>query len=325
MTVFSVILLIFAVAMILIALNLLKEVRKLPRDVTANVTEALQVTTGAIGDINRSLGELGARASRLEDFGKAINEIGNLLRPPHIRGMTGEVLLEKVLSDMLPAGIYEMKYTFNSGEQVDAVIRFREFILPIDSKFPLDSFKRMLECEAADEKKRCYREFVQAVKKQIDSISKKYILPNENTFEFAFMYVPIESVYYEAIVRDRQFGEENALLFYAAKNRVYIVSPATLYPYISTIVHGLKALRIEENAKQILEKIGGLRKDFEEFKTDFDVIGGHLSDAYKKYVSEAARKLTKVEADLSSLELHKDESHSKAPAEDRAGVGINEG
>lgn len=317
MTILSIIFLILAFTFVLIALYLFREVRRLPKDISTSVTEALQVTTGAIGDINRSIGELGLRAAQLEEFGKAINEIGGLLRPPQIRGMTGEVLLEKILSDMLPAGIYEMKYAFQSGEQVDAVIKFRDYILSIDSKFPLDSFKRMLDCEAEDDKKRCYKEFVQAVKKQVDSISKKYILPNENTFEFAFMYVPSESVYYEAVVRDKQYDEENFLLSYAMKKGVYIVSPATLYPYISTIVHGLKALKIEENAKQILVKIGALKKDFEEFKIDFDVIGGHLSDAYKKFVSEATKKLSRIETDFSSLELHKDEPQSKNPFKER--------
>lgn len=305
----------------MISLYLFKEVRKLPRDVSTSVTAALQVTTGAIGDINRSLGELKTRGERLEDFGKAINEIGNLLRPPHIRGVTGEVLLEKILSDMLPSGIYQMKYSFRSGEQVDAVIKFREFILPIDSKFPLDSFRRMLECETEDEKRKYYKEFIQAVKKQVDSIARKYILPDENTFEFAFMYVPSESVYYEAIVRDKQYGEESGLISYAAENRVYIVSPATLFPYISTIVHGLKAFRIEENAKQILERIGALRKDFEEFKAVFDVVGNHLSDAYKKYLSEAVKRLSKVDMDISSLELrHKEEQRSDKLYEDKGAL-----
>ncbi|MDP2942299.1 MAG: DNA recombination protein RmuC [Candidatus Omnitrophota bacterium] len=321
MTALSIIFLIIAFAFILISLYLFKEVRKLPRDVSSSVTEALQVTTVAIGDINRSLGELKTRGERFEDFGKAINEIGNLLRPPHIRGMTGEILLEKILSDMLPSGIYQMKHTFRSGEQVDAVIKFREFILPVDSKFPLDSFKKMLECETEDDKRRCYKEFVQAVKRQVDSISRKYILPDENTFEFAFMYVPSESVYYEAVVRDKHYGEESSLLSYAAKNRVYIVSPATLFPYISTIVHGLKAFRIEENAKQILERIGALRKDFEEFKTVFDVVGAHLSDAYKKYLSEAVKRLSKVEIDISSLELrHKDEQRQDKIYEDKSAL-----
>jgi len=267
----------------------------------------MQATTGAIGDMNRSLGEIKTRGERLEEFGRAINEIGSLLKPPQMRGMTGEILLEKLLSDMLPPGNFQMKHSFRSGDQVDAVIKFREFILPIDSKFPLEAFRRMLDCEAEDEKRRCFKEFVQAVKKQIDNISRKYIMPSEKTFEFALMYVPSESVYYEAVVRDNQFGEETSLFSYAAKNRVYIVSPSTLYPYISTIVHGLKAFRIEENTKQILERIGALRKDFEDFKGVFDIVGAHLSDAYKKYMSEAARKLSKVEADLSSLELRQND------------------
>lgn len=308
MTVLIIIFSIAALASIIMSLYLFARVRRLPKDISTGVTEAMQATTGAIGDMNRSLGEIKTRGERLEEFGKAINEIGSLLKPPQMRGMTGEVLLEKMLSDMLPQGNYQMKYSFRSGDQVDAVIKFKELILPIDSKFPLEGFRRMLECESEEDKRRCFREFVQAVKKQVDSIAKKYIMPNEKTFEFALMYVPSESVYYEAIVRDKQFGEETSILSYATKNRVYIVSPSTLYPYISMIVHGLKAFRIEENAKQILESIGALRKDFEDFKNVFDIIGGHLSDAYKKYISEAARRLVKVETDLSSLELrHEDE------------------
>ncbi|MFA5165512.1 MAG: DNA recombination protein RmuC [Candidatus Omnitrophota bacterium] len=291
-----------------VSVYLFFKVRSLPKDIAGGVSGAIQSTTGAIGDMNRSLGELKTRGERLEEFGRAINEIGNLLKPPQIRGMTGELLLEKILSDMLPPGNYQMKYSFRSGEQVDAIIKFREFILPVDSKFPLDSFRRMLECETDEDKRRCFREFVQAVKKQIDSIAKKYISPSEKTFEFALMYVPSESVYYEAIVRDSsQFGEDSSLLAYAAKNRVYIVSPATLYPYIATIVHGLKAFRIEENAKQILERIGALRKDFEDFKGIFDIVGSHLNDAHKKYTSEAARKLAKLDADFDSLELRRNE------------------
>jgi len=320
-TVLIIIFSIAALASIVMSLYLFARLRRLPKDISAGVTEAIQATTGAIGDMNRSLGEIKTRGERLEEFGKAINEIGSLLKPPQMRGMTGEVLLEKMLSDMLPHGNYQMKYSFRSGDQVDAVIKFRELILPIDSKFPLEGFRRMLECESEEDKRRCFREFVQAVKKQVDNIAKKYIMPNEKTFEFALMYVPSESVYYEAIVRDKQFGEETSLLSYATKNRVYIVSPSTLYPYISTIIHGLKAFRIEENAKQILERIGGLRKDFEDFKNVFDIIGGHLSDAYKKYISEAARRLVKVETDLSSLELRqKDESEPEKILEERAKV-----
>ena len=169
MTALIIIFSVFSMASILISLYLFTKLRHLPKDISAGVTDAMQATTGAIGDMNRSLGEIRTRGERLEEFGKAINEIGSLLKPPQMRGMTGEVLLEKMLSDMLPSGAYQMKYSFRSGDQVDAIIKFREFILPIDSKFPLDSFRRMLECESEDDKRRCFREFVQAVKKQVDS------------------------------------------------------------------------------------------------------------------------------------------------------------
>ncbi|MFA6356800.1 MAG: DNA recombination protein RmuC [Candidatus Omnitrophota bacterium] len=307
MTVLLAILSVLVLVSLAVSIYLLSRIRSLPKDITGGVTGAMQSATGAIGDINRSLGELKTRGERLEEFGRAINDIGSLLRPPQMRGMTGEVLLEKILSDMLPQGNYQMKYSYRSGEQVDAIIKFKDFILPIDSKFPLDSFRRMLECESEDEKRRCFREFAQAVKKQVDSIARKYISPSDRTFEFALMYVPSESVYYEAIVRDSSQAGDESLLSYSSKNRVYIVSPATFYPYIATIVHGLKAFRIEENAKQILERIGTLRKDFEDFKVIFDVVGSHLNDAHKKYTSEAARKLAKLDSDLASLELRHDE------------------
>ncbi|MFA5334058.1 MAG: DNA recombination protein RmuC [Candidatus Omnitrophota bacterium] len=307
MTVLLAILSVLVLVSLAVSIYLVSRIRSLPNDITGGVTGAMQSATGAIGDINRSLGELKTRGERLEEFGRAINDIGSLLRPPQMRGMTGEVLLEKILSDMLPQGNYQMKYSYRSGEQVDAIIKFKDFILPIDSKFPLDSFRRMLECETEDEKRRCFREFAQAVKKQVDSIARKYISPSDRTFEFALMYVPSESVYYEAIVRDSSQAGDESLLSYSSKNRVYIVSPATFYPYIATIVHGLKAFRIEENAKQILERIGTLRKDFEDFKVIFDVVGSHLNDAHKKYTSEAARKLAKLDSDLASLELRHDE------------------
>ncbi|MFA5147615.1 MAG: DNA recombination protein RmuC [Candidatus Omnitrophota bacterium] len=307
MTVLLAILSVLVLVSLAVSIYLVSRIRSLPSDITGGVTGAMQSATGAIGDINRSLGELKTRGERLEEFGRAINDIGSLLRPPQMRGMTGEVLLEKILSDMLPQGNYQMKYSYRSGEQVDAIIKFKDFILPIDSKFPLDSFRRMLECETEDEKRRCFREFAQAVKKQVDSIARKYISPSDRTFEFALMYVPSESVYYEAIVRDSSQAGDESLLSYSSKNRVYIVSPATFYPYIATIVHGLKAFRIEENAKQILERIGTLRKDFEDFKVIFDVVGSHLNDAHKKYTSEAARKLAKLDSDLASLELRHDE------------------
>jgi DNA recombination protein RmuC len=306
-TVLLAILSVLVLVSLAVSIYLVSRIRSLPNDITGGVTGAMQSATGAIGDINRSLGELKTRGERLEEFGRAINDIGSLLRPPQMRGMTGEVLLEKILSDMLPQGNYQMKYSYRSGEQVDAIIKFKDFILPIDSKFPLDSFRRMLECETEDEKRRCFREFAQAVKKQVDSIARKYISPSDRTFEFALMYVPSESVYYEAIVRDSSQAGDESLLSYSSKNRVYIVSPATFYPYIATIVHGLKAFRIEENAKQILERIGTLRKDFEDFKVIFDVVGSHLNDAHKKYTSEAARKLAKLDSDLASLELRHDE------------------
>jgi DNA recombination protein RmuC len=159
----------------------------------------------------------------------------------------------------------------------------------------------MLWAQDEAHKKAHWRSFAAAVKRRVDETSK-YILPGEGTTDFALMYIPSESVYYEAFVRSSQFGENNPLIDYALNKRVYPVSPMTIYPYLVTILQGMKALKIEENAKDILGKVTGLRNDYERFKSIYAIIIGHIENAHSKHSSEAQGAITRLEQHISSLE-----------------------
>ena len=159
----------------------------------------------------------------------------------------------------------------------------------------------MLATNDESVKRTHWKSFSAAVKKRVDETAK-YILPGEKTTDFALMYIASESVYYEAFVKTKQFGEDNLLIDYAIKKRVYPTSPQTIYPYLMTILQGMKALKIEENAKEILSKVTGLRNDYERFKTIYNIIIGHIEDAHTKHNNEAQNAITKLEQHISGLE-----------------------
>jgi DNA recombination protein RmuC len=213
------------------------------------------------------------------------------LRPPKARGGLGELLLANLLRDSLPPEAYALQYTFRSGERVDAVITV-DRLVPVDAKFPLDNFERVVE--AGDDAARDLAEkaFARDVKSHIDAIASKYIRPAEGTYDFAFMYLPSEAVYYELVC-----GRTGALFQHALSKRVFPVSPSTFHAYLGVIVLGLKGLQIERHAQEVMAYCAQLGKDFERFRGDFDVVGKHLGNAQSKY-GEADRKLERLEAGL---------------------------
>jgi DNA recombination protein RmuC len=219
---------------------------------------------------------------------------------PKGAGGAGERLLEKALADVLSSDMYRPQYGLSSGT-VDFAIKLRDAIVPVDSKLSLENFNRMFAATDDNAKKAFWKAFANDVRKRIDETSK-YILPGEKTTDFALMYIASESVYYEAFIKDRQFGDDNTLVDYAMRKRVYPTSPQTILPYLLTISQGMKALRIEENAKEILGKVSALRNDFERFRAIYSIIVNHIDDARKKHDNEAQAALTKLDQHISSLE-----------------------
>ncbi|MFC1810975.1 DNA recombination protein RmuC [Patescibacteria group bacterium] len=266
-----------------------------------SVGERLDTAAKAVNTVTARLSKIEEGNKRIYDVGKDISSLQELLKAPKLRGGLGELFLNDLLAQIFPKENYSMQYSFKSGDTVDAVIHVRDnHLIPVDSKFPLENFKKMYEEE--DEKGRAdYRKaFINDVKKRIDEISSKYILPDEGTFDFALMYIPAENVYYEMIIKSQE--DSTNLSNYAFTKKVIPVSPNTFYVYLQTILIGLKGFQIEKKAGEILTSLSRLRGDFEKFGDDFGLVGKHLGHARGRYensekkLSRFSDKLTQVES-----------------------------
>jgi DNA recombination protein RmuC len=275
------------------------------------VTEQLQKSTGdlnmrldnaakVVSEVSKGLGGLSEATKKVFEVGKDIASLQEILRSPKLRGGLGELFLGDLLAQIFPPAHYKLQYRFKSGEAVDAVIKLGNNFVPIDAKFPLENFKRVVETATEDDRKIAKRKFLGDVKKHIDAIASKYILPDEGTFDFALMYIPAENVYYELIIRDEVADTDKSLLNYAFAKRVIPVSPNSFYAYLQTILLGLKGMHVEEQAQDILRNLARLSGDFEKFRSDFELVGKHLTNVKTKY-EDADKRLEKFGDRLQSL------------------------
>lgn len=219
--------------------------------------------------------DVGKEVGQMNEIGRNMKELQEFLKSPKLRGNIGEQVLKDLISQMFPKNSFNLQYEFKSGEKVDAAIKTEAGILPIDSKFPMENFQKMSKAEGK-EKEIFQKEFVRDVKKHIDAISKKYILPEEGTMDFALMYVPSESVYYEVV-------NEMELMDYARRVRVYIVSPSTLYAHLQTILLSFEGKRIEEKSREIFIMLRALQIDYNKVNDSLGVLGKHLNNAYSQF------------------------------------------
>ena len=273
--------------------------------VGTGVQRDLQHVGQVMGAVQESLGKLGEVTQRVFDIGKDIAGLEQILRSPKVRGGIGETFLEGLLGQMLPREHYDLQHTFVTGDRVDAIVRIGGRLVPIDAKFPLENFRRLLDESDEDKRRALRRAFGRDVKARVDEIAKRYILPDEGTFDFALMYIPAENVYYEIIVK-QEGVEEDSPAAYAVGRQVIPVSPNSFYAYLQVIVLGLRGLRIERDAREIQTRLARLRGDLEKFREPFDVIGKHLTNARNKY-DEAGAALGRVEAKLDGVEAPQDQ------------------
>jgi DNA recombination protein RmuC len=277
--------------------SLREQVRKSLENTDQILGQRLDSASKAVGDVQTNLARLEESNKRIYEVGKDISSLQELLKAPKIRGGIGEFLLGDLLGQILPSKHFSLPYSFKSGERVDAVIQLAGRLVPVDSKFPLENFRKLLEADSERDKKAHRRRFVSDVKLHIDAIAKKYILPDEGTLPFALMYIPAENVYYETIVKEQDAEDGRSIASYSMQKRVVPVSPNTFYLYLQTIILGLKGLEIEKNAEEIISTLGRLRIDFDRFGRDFRLIGTHLRNAGTCYDS-ADRKLQRFEDKL---------------------------
>jgi DNA recombination protein RmuC len=268
-------------------------------EVTGQMTSRAQsVMAQELKNTREQIGEIQKQLSEVQQAGKQMSQtaqtLEGILGGAKSRGSFGEVTLERLLEDSLPPSQYSMQHRFASGEAADAVVHLRDKKkMAIDSKFPLDAFRRI-----ATEGEDARRAFVSAVKGHADSIAKKYIVPHEHTLDLALMFVPSEIVYNELLITADSKGQQ--LDAYCREQNIIAVSPNTLHAHLCVIAMGLRGMQIEENAKHLAAGLAGVKKQMETFYIIFDKIGTHIGNAQKSY-QDADKRFEKTQMTLENL------------------------
>jgi DNA recombination protein RmuC len=275
---------------------------KLTADAQRDVSQRLQSSVEAVLQMNRKIGELQQWG---QDLSKATDTLQSVLGGAKTRGMLGEAALDRLLADALPQDAYSTQFRFATGAVVDAVLHSGERLLPIDSKFPLEAYRRMLDAgpdpgagTGGGTGDGARRDFSTAVRKHADSIAEKYILPDEHTLAYALMFVPSEGVYYEMLMTSD--AKHGPLDEYCRNKRVFPVSPNTLYAFLSAICVTMQGQRLEENARHLFAGLAGLRKHIESFADVYERLGTHLRHAQQSY-EDADSRFTKARNALEQI------------------------
>jgi DNA recombination protein RmuC len=208
----------------------------------------------------------------MNQIGPDIRRLSEVLASPKARGNFGEEMLEGMLEQVLPKSSYQAQYKFKNGEVVDIIVRVGEKILPIDSKFSMENFRLYKEAKEDEAAENLKKAFLKDIKKRVDEIHKKYILPQEGTFDFALMYIPSEGVFSEAL-------EDVTTITYAREKKVYFVSPNTLYHHLQIVLLSLRGQQINQTAERILAMIGGIKQESDKFGRNLEVLGNHIKNA----------------------------------------------
>ena len=264
-------------------------------ELDTKVDRRLESASQTTSRIDERLGKVDEATAQMLARAKDLARLEHALRPPKARGGFGEILLANLLADTFPADKYALQHGFRSGERVDAVIRLDRALVPVDAKFPLDNFQRVVEAENDAERELYAKQFCRDVKHHVDAVAQKYIRPEEGTYEFALMYLPAETVYYELVCN--RLGGSSSPLAYALERNVIPVSPSTLHAYLLVLVLGFKGLQIEEHAREVMVYCAQLGKDFARFKEDFELVGTHLGRAQTKF-GDAEKRLDRFETKL---------------------------
>lgn len=250
--------------------------------------------------------ELGTMLSKLTQQQDEAQKLGqslkDILQAPKLRGSYGEEVLEEMLERVLPRGVWDRQVCLEGMEQVDAVVRIKDVVIPIDAKFPRESYRRYLDASSTAERKASWKEYENAVKIQIKSVSAKYVKPEKGTSEFALMFIPSEAMYYETIAEKNHLGDPSTLYEYAQKHKVIPVSPNTFYAFLQTVILGIRNLEIIKGAKKLQEGLSALERSFDFFYRKHEDIGRNLrkaSEAYETADTHIGRYRRQLENTLS--------------------------
>ncbi len=252
-----------------------------------------------IRDITERLTRLDETNKQVVSFADQLQGLQDIFKNPKQRGVVSEYYLETLLKNVMPPGAYQMQYPFTDNTIVDAVVFVKDKIIPIDSKFSLENYNRIVETNDATEKERLEKVFVNDLKNRIVETAK-YIQPNNNTMDFAFMFIPHEAIYYDLLINKigaLKEDTENLIQRAASKYKVIIVSPTSFLAYLQTVLQGLKAMQIEESAKDIVKRVGELAKHLKGYEDYHAKLGNALSTAVNQFNS-SGKEFKKVDKDI---------------------------
>ena len=266
-------------------------------NVQMSVQRQLQQSAKLVADVTERLAKLDETNKRVVDVATDLKTLQNVLQNPKQRGVFGEYYLESVLDNVLPPKQYQMQYKFKDGKIVDAVIFLEKGqILPIDSKFSLENYNRMIEAGSKDERDRLLQKVKADLKGRIDETAQ-YIRPDENTMDFAFMFIPSESLYYDLLINNVGVSSKDLIEYAFREKRVIIVSPTSFMAYLQTVLQGLRSLQIEKQAKDIQVRVGKLGQHIGQFETFMQKLGSSLGTTVNHFNS-AHKELGKIDKDI---------------------------
>lgn len=279
----------------------------------SSTAELLQRQEGTLGqrlsgvsevmaDVREKMGAMEEASRRVAALAQDIASLEDILRAPKARGAFGEWLLSDLLSEVLPKDRFCLQYAFKGGETVDAAIFLEGMVVPVDAKFPLEGFQRLLAAAGPEERRRQRRALVRDAKKHVDTIARKYIHPEEGTADFALMYIPAEGVYFELTGK----GDGDDLVTYSWSQRVVPCSPNTFYTYLQSVAMGLRGLALARNVREVLGELKGLEDALEGMGNEFSVLGNHLRNAHNKY-EDVAKMLEEVQGRIARLAASSEE------------------
>jgi len=235
-------------------------------------------TLDTIKDMGASLERMMHQQKEAQELGKSLKY---LLQTPKLRGNYGEAVLEEMLEKALP-GMWKRQYAIDSGERVDAVVLYKDVVIPIDAKFPRETYERYLNSQG-EEKKRNWKLYEDGIKVQVQSIKNKYIKPHKGTSDFALMFIPSESVYYETMAEKNFLGAPCGIYEYARENKVVPVSPNTFYAFLQIVMMGIRNVEIIKSAKKLQEALVKIERNFKNFYSKYEEIGNHIEKAQNAY------------------------------------------
>ena len=246
------------------------------------ISENAIKTLEHINSMSKTVNDLVSQQEKAQQLGQSLEY---LLQAPKLRGNYGEAILEEMLDRILPKGIWQRQYTIEGGEKVDAVVKYQNIVIPIDSKFPKEDYQKYLQARDPNEKRAHWANYEKALKIQINSIKEKYVKPEKGTSEFALLFIPSESIYYETIAEKNYLDDPCQIYEYATDRKVIPVSPNTFYAFLSVIILGIRNIEIARDAKKLQESLAKVERNFDLFYKKFESIGKSLEHASMAYAT----------------------------------------